>query len=127
MFVFLLPKTLCNDITSMIRQFWWANGEEKGKRKWDGGIRFRDLEVFNFYLWAKQEWRIMQQLDYVVAQILKAKYFCILCMNIYLGSSTSSGKGLKERSSPNLNIKFLEAFSENGNFKNVDVLTLEPT
>lgn len=49
--------------------------DDTGKRKWDGGIRFRDLEVFNFYLWAKQEWRIMQQLDYVVAQILKAKYF----------------------------------------------------
>lgn len=36
---------------------------------------FRDLEIFNFSLFVKQGWRILEQPDAVVARMLKAKCF----------------------------------------------------
>lgn len=52
----------------------WLKWEEICKKK-EGGLGFRDLEVFNFSLLAKQGWHILKQLDSVVARMLKAKYF----------------------------------------------------
>jgi hypothetical protein len=56
--IFKLPKNLCEEMTQLMRRFWW--GEEVGKRKihwtsWDkllmpksfGGMGFRDLQLFN--------------------------------------------------------------------------------
>jgi len=58
MSVFKLPLGLCDDLTSIIRDFWW--GVENGRRKtawiaWDamllkkccGGMGFQDLRLFN--------------------------------------------------------------------------------
>ncbi|XP_073354989.1 uncharacterized protein [Aegilops tauschii subsp. strangulata] len=58
---FRLPRGLCENIMSIIRQFWW--GSKAGKRKpswvaWDvmtrpkhlGGLGFRDMEIFNLAL-----------------------------------------------------------------------------
>jgi hypothetical protein len=36
---------------------------------------FRDLEVFNLALLAKQGWRLIQQPESLVAQILRDKYY----------------------------------------------------
>ena len=58
MSLFLLPKTICVEITSMVRRFWWGGeGKEKGmawknwhdmcKHKNDGGMGFQDIELFN--------------------------------------------------------------------------------
>ena len=68
---FRLPRGLCQAINTMIRRFWW--GSKEGKRKtcwvsWEkitqpkhlGGVRFRDFEMFNLALLARQAWRIMQ-------------------------------------------------------------------
>jgi hypothetical protein len=69
--VFKLPSMLCEELTQMIRYFWW--GEEGGQRKvhwmaWErlvmpkcyGGIGFRDLKLFNQALLARQAWCLIQ-------------------------------------------------------------------
>jgi len=62
--VFLLPKTLCKSLNSLMNRFWWdsqSNGKKvpwmswkrMGASKLSGGMGFRDLEVFNLALLAK--------------------------------------------------------------------------
>ena len=34
MSVFKLPNTLCNEMTSMVRKFWWGQTNEKTKMAW---------------------------------------------------------------------------------------------
>lgn len=84
--VFKLPFSVCDDLSKVIRNFWW--GSEKGKRKthwisWDkmvmpkrqGGIGFRDMRIFNQALLARQAWRLIQQPHSLCARVLKARYY----------------------------------------------------
>lgn len=56
--VFKLPFSVCDDLTRMVRNYWW--GSEKGKQKthwmaWEhiirpkamGGLGFQDYRLFN--------------------------------------------------------------------------------
>ena len=65
MSVFLLPTALCDDMTSMVRRFWWGLKNGKIKRAWiswdkicvpktEGGLVFCDLKAFNLAPLAKQ-------------------------------------------------------------------------
>lgn len=40
-----------------------------------GGMRFRDLELFNKAMLAKVSWRIIRKPDNLMARTLKGKYF----------------------------------------------------
>jgi len=85
MSVFLLPKTLCKSLNSLMSRFWWGsqlNGrkvpwmswERMGASKLSRGMGFRDLEVFNLALLAKQCWRLFQTPSSLVARIMAYKY-----------------------------------------------------
>ena len=86
MSVFKLPYSVCDDLTRMIRNFYW--GSEKGKRKvhwkgWDyllqpksrGGVGFRDLRIFNQALLSRQAWRLITRPNSLCARVLKARYY----------------------------------------------------
>jgi hypothetical protein len=67
-------------------RFWWGrSGDVKsvawmswarlGASKMKGGMGFRDLEIFNRALLAKQGWRLLKFYESLVARVMKAKYF----------------------------------------------------
>ena len=63
MSMFKLPDSLCEDLTSMIRNFWWGQRNEERKIAWMswelctlkscGGMGFKKLKEFNMALLAK--------------------------------------------------------------------------
>jgi len=53
----------------------WMCWEKMGRSKMEGGLGFRELTIFNKALLAKQGWRIIQEPNSLVTQVLKAKYF----------------------------------------------------
>ena len=83
---FDLTKTLCDEISSMISRFWWAQQDKKNKMHWlswellccrkeKGGLGYRDLHLFNLAMLARQGWRLLLNPDSLCAQVLRAKYF----------------------------------------------------
>ena len=83
---FKLPKGLCDHITSMIRNFWWGAKEGKSRTCWvswetttqpkyAGGLGFRDMDLFNVALLARQAWRILQEPMSLSSRVLKAVYY----------------------------------------------------
>ena len=84
--VFKLPLSLCDDLTKLVRDYWW--GAEKGKKRahwvsWtklnrsknQGGLGFRDMRLFNQALLARQAWRLLLFPDSLCARVLKARYY----------------------------------------------------
>lgn len=84
--VFKLPFSVCDDLTRMVRNYWW--GSEKGKRKthsmaWDqiikpkamGGLGFRDCRLLNQAMLVRQAWMLQLNPDSLCAWVLKAKYY----------------------------------------------------
>jgi hypothetical protein len=83
---FDLTKALCDDITTMICRFRWAQQDQENKMHWlskeklctrkeNGGLGFRDLHLFNLAMLARQGWRLISNLESLCAQVLRAKYF----------------------------------------------------
>jgi hypothetical protein len=86
MSIFLLPKELCRELNSLIRNFWWGHKENEKNIDWiswekmeaaksQGGMGFWDLICFNKALLAKQCWRLIQSLESLAGRIIKAKYY----------------------------------------------------
>ena len=83
---FFLPKGFCEDLESMMRNFWWGQKGQEVKIAWVScrrmcksknkrGMGFRNLQAFNLAMLAKQAWRILSNPDSLVARVLKARYF----------------------------------------------------
>jgi hypothetical protein len=83
---FHFSKKLCQQLSSISSHFWWGAADGKGKVHWiswekmcrsqrDGGLGFRDYEIFNQALLAKQGWRMLTNPDSLCARVLKARYF----------------------------------------------------
>jgi hypothetical protein len=86
MSVFKFSAGLCDDLSQIIRNFWWGDEEDQRKTHWmgwdkmtrpklQGGIGFRDLRLFNQALLAKQAWRLIEHPESLCARVLKARYY----------------------------------------------------
>ena len=83
---FQLPKTLCDNLKRMMRNFWWGQRNQESKIAWvswkkmcksklHGGMGFQNLQAFYLALLAKQGWQILTNPNSLAAWVDKAKYF----------------------------------------------------
>ena len=98
---FKLPRGLCKHIDGVLRDFWW--GSKEGKHRtcwvaWDnmskpkhmGGLGFRNIELFNLALLARQAWRLLHDPSSLSARVLKAAYFPVGdLLDVEVGSPSS--------------------------------------
>ena len=83
---FSLPKSILYDVEKVCRNFFWGQKGEERKTCWvaweklygskkEGGMGFRNMQIFNQAMLAKQAWRVMNQSETLMARVLKGKYF----------------------------------------------------
>jgi ribonuclease HI len=83
---FDITKSLCEEISSIIGRFWWAQQDKDNKIHWlswekltrakkEGGLGFKDLHAFNLAMLAKQGWRLLTNPESLSAKVMKAKYY----------------------------------------------------
>lgn len=84
--MFLLPVDISDDIEKSMNAFWWGNGSQNESIKWmswerlckikeDGGLGFKRLRSFNIAMLAKQAWRLINNVNSLVTQLMHARYF----------------------------------------------------
>ncbi|CAL1384821.1 unnamed protein product [Linum trigynum] len=85
MFSFRIPTTSCRRLNSQLSRYWWA-GQDKDRgmhwiswpamcvSKFHGGLGFRDFDLFNVVMLAKQVGKIVLALDFLLARVYKARY-----------------------------------------------------
>ena len=83
--IFKLPKSTCDNINSLLANYWWGQTKEERKIHWinwkklctqkkEGGMGFRDLHSFNLAMLSKQAWRLIHDTDSLFYKVYKAQY-----------------------------------------------------
>lgn len=86
MSLFLIPKDIIDMIEKRMNAFWWCSNGGTGGIKWmawerlcevneEGGLGLKKLHEFNIAMLAKQAWRIINNANPLVTQLLKARYY----------------------------------------------------
>lgn len=86
MSVFLLPRTLCEELELLMNRFWWVSDmDNKGIRWicWDklcypkkfGGMGFWRIREFNIAMLGKQAWRLLTEPQSFIAKLMQARYY----------------------------------------------------
>ena len=83
---FKLPATVCKKLTSAVSNYWWGSSLDNHKIHWvswekltrpkcQGGMGFRDFQLFNQAMLGKQGWRLLTRPESLCAMVLKGKYY----------------------------------------------------
>ncbi|XP_075654720.1 uncharacterized protein LOC142624873 [Castanea sativa] len=83
---FKLPTTLCHEIETLIRKFWWGQKGERRKVHWvkwgdlcqdkdQGGMGFKDLTMFNEAMLVKLAWRLLHNDNSLFSRVFNARFF----------------------------------------------------
>lgn len=86
MSLFLIPKEIIDRIEKKMNAFWWCSAGGNDGIKWlawdkvcdvkeEGGFVFRKLVEFNLAMLAKQAWRLINNVNPLVTQLMKTKYY----------------------------------------------------
>ncbi|XP_019087379.1 PREDICTED: uncharacterized protein LOC109127263 [Camelina sativa] len=83
---FMLPKAVCQQLASLMADFWWRNKRDSrgmhwkawdqlSKQKNEGGLGFKGIETFNIALLGKQLWRMITCPSTMMARVFRSRYF----------------------------------------------------
>ena len=83
---FKISDSFCDELTSMVWNFWWGQKQDERKTAWlswdkmcvpkaCGGMGFKQLKQFNLKLLAKQGWRLQVGQNSLVYHVFKVKFF----------------------------------------------------